>query len=94
MHSIGVRISLPIVVLVCTFPAWVLALQAGYAMADLWSQMYVGSLVSISLLRELGPVLTAVVVAGRVGAGIAAEIGSMQVTRTIDAMRALGTNPV
>ncbi|HNR68219.1 MAG TPA: ABC transporter permease [bacterium] len=93
MHSIGVR-SLPIVVLVCTFTGMVLALQAGYAMAIYGAKMYVGSLVSISLLRELGPVLTAVVVAGRVGAGIAAEIGSMQVTEQIDAMRALGTNPV
>ncbi len=72
----------------------VLALQAGYAMAIYGAKMYVGSLVSISLLRELGPVLTAVVVAGRVGAGIAAEVGSMQVTEQIDAMRALGTDPI
>ncbi|MBN1541662.1 ABC transporter permease [candidate division KSB1 bacterium] len=93
MHALGVQ-SLPIVLLVSTFTGMVLALQAGYAMAIYGAKMYVGSLVSISLLRELGPVLAAVVVAGRVGAGIAAEIGSMQVTEQIDAMRALGTNPI
>ena len=63
-------------------------------MAVYGAKMYVGSLISLSLVRELGPVLVAMVVAGRVGAGIAAELGAMAVTEQIDAMRALGTNPI
>jgi phospholipid/cholesterol/gamma-HCH transport system permease protein len=93
MHSIGVR-SLPIVILISAFTGMVLALQSGYEMAVYGAKMYVGSLISISLVRELGPVLIAMVVAGRVGSGIAAELGSMSVTEQIDAMRALGTNPI
>jgi phospholipid/cholesterol/gamma-HCH transport system permease protein len=93
MHIIGVR-SLPIVLLISGFTGMVLALQSGYEMATYGAKMYVGSLISLSLVRELGPVLVAMVVAGRVGAGIAAELGSMNVTEQIDAMRALGTNPV
>lgn len=93
MHLTGVR-SLPIVLLISGFTGMVLALQAGYEMAIYGAKMYVGSLISLSLIRELGPVLVAMVVAGRVGAGIAAELGSMSVTEQIDAMRALGTNPI
>lgn len=93
MHSIGVR-SLVIVFLTAGFTGLVMALQSGYEMAIYGAKMYVGTLVSVSLVRELGPVLTSLVVAGRVGAGITAEIGSMNVTEQIDAMRALGTNPV
>ncbi len=93
MHAIGVR-SLPIVLLISAFTGMVLALQSGYEMAVYGAKMYVGSLISISLVRELGPVLIAMVVAGRVGSGIAAELGSMNVTEQIDAMRALGTNPI
>jgi len=93
MHSIGVR-SLVIVLLTAGFTGLVMALQSGYEMAVYGAKMYVGTLVSVSLVRELGPVLTSLVVAGRVGAGITAEIGSMNVTEQIDAMRALGTNPV
>jgi phospholipid/cholesterol/gamma-HCH transport system permease protein len=93
MQIIGVG-SLAIVLLTTAFTGMVLALQSGYEMAVYGAKMYVGTLLSVSLVRELGPVLVALVVAGRVGAGIAAELGSMTVTEQIDAMRALGTNPV
>jgi phospholipid/cholesterol/gamma-HCH transport system permease protein len=93
MFSLGVR-SLPIVLLTSGFTGLVLAMQSGYEMAIYGAKMYVGTLLSVSLVRELGPVLTALVVAGRVGAGITAELGSMQVTEQIDAMKALGTNPI
>ncbi|MBN1998126.1 ABC transporter permease [candidate division KSB1 bacterium] len=93
MYGIGVG-SLTIVLLTTGFTGMVLALQSGYEMAIYGAKMYVGTLVSASLIRELGPVLVSVVVAGRVGAGITAELGSMQVTEQIDAMRALGTNPI
>lgn len=93
MDTIGVR-SLTIVLLTSLFTGLVLALQSGYEMAIYGAKMYVGTLVSVSLIRELGPVLTALVVAGRVGAGMGAELGSMKVTEQIDAMQALATSPV
>jgi phospholipid/cholesterol/gamma-HCH transport system permease protein len=93
MNVVGVR-SLIIVLLTTAFTGMVLALQSGYEMAIYGAKMYVGTLLSVSLVRELGPVLVSLVVAGRVGAGIAAELGSMAVTEQIDAMRALGTNPI
>lgn len=93
MYQIGVR-SLSIVLLTCFFTGMVLALQTGYQIARFGAKVYIGVVVALSIVRELGPVLTALVVAGRVGAGIAAELGSMQVTEQIDAMRAMGTNPV
>jgi phospholipid/cholesterol/gamma-HCH transport system permease protein len=93
MYTIGVG-SLAIVLLTTAFTGMVLALQSGYEMAVYGAKMYVGTLLSVSLVRELGPVLVALVVAGRVGAGITAELGSMAVTEQIDAMRALGTNPI
>ncbi len=93
MYAIGVR-SLLIVLMTAGFTGMVLALQAGYEMAIFGAKMYVGTLISVSLVRELGPVLVSLVVAGRVGAGITAELGSMNVTEQIDAMRALGTNPI
>lgn len=93
MDLIGVR-SISIVFLTSIFTGMVLALQSGYEMAIYGAKMYVGTLISLSLVRELGPVLTALVVAGRVGAGIGAELGSMKVTEQIDAMRALATNPI
>ena len=93
MYQIGVR-SLSIVLLTCFFTGMVLALQTGYQIARFGAKVYIGVVVALSMVRELGPVLTALVVAGRVGAGIAAELGSMQVTEQIDAMRAMATNPV
>jgi len=93
MDAIGVR-SLTIVGLTSFFTGMVLAMQSGVELAVYGAKMYVGTLIGLSLIRELGPVLTALVVAGRVGAGIAAELGSMAVTEQIDAMRALATDPV
>jgi phospholipid/cholesterol/gamma-HCH transport system permease protein len=72
----------------------VLALQTAYSLADFGGSLFIGKVVSLSLIRELGPVLMALMVGGRVGAGIAAELGTMKVTEQIDALRALATNPV
>ena len=93
MYLIGVQ-SLPIVALTSFFTGMILTLQSGHEMAVFGAKQYVGTLVSLSLIRELGPVLTGVVIAGRVGAGIAAELGSMKVTEQIDALRAMGTDPI
>ncbi len=86
--------SLGIVALVSFFIGVIFALQTAYFMQRLGSEMYIASLVALSLARELAPVITALVVAGRVGAAIAAEIGSMQVTEQIDALETLATNPI
>jgi phospholipid/cholesterol/gamma-HCH transport system permease protein len=91
--NIGLR-SLFLVNTIALFSGMVLALQGVYTMRRYGAELYVGSLVSLTLVRELGPVLTAIMVGGRAGSGIAAEIGSMQVTEQIDAMRALGANPI
>lgn len=86
--------SFPIVSLVALFIGVILALQTAYQMQRLGSEIYIASIVSVSMLRELGPVLTALIVAGRVGAAITAEIGSMQVTEQVDALETLATNPI
>jgi len=93
MDNIGVG-SLPIVVLTGFFSGAVMALQMSRALATYGQVGKTGTLVSITLARELGPVLTAIMVAGRNSSGIASELGSMKVTEQIDAMRALGTDPV
>jgi phospholipid/cholesterol/gamma-HCH transport system permease protein len=93
MDIIGVG-SLFIVTLIGFFSGVVMSLQMSRALAAYGAQGKIGEIVSITLVRELGPVLTAVLVAGRNASGIASEIGSMRVTEQIDAMRALGTDPV
>ncbi|MGA2132340.1 MAG: ABC transporter permease [Bryobacteraceae bacterium] len=93
MDLIGVG-SLPIVILTGLFAGAVMALQMSRALAQYGQVDQTGTLVSISLVRELGPVLTALMMAGRNSSGIASELGSMKVTEQIDAMRALGTDPV
>ena len=93
MDTIGVG-SLLIVVIVGFFSGAVMALQMYHALATYGQVGKTGQLVSITLVRELGPVLTAVMVAGRNASGIASELGSMKVTEQIDAMRALGTDPL
>lgn len=93
MVLIGVS-SIPIVLLTAVFTGMVLALQTAYGLHRFGAKNYVGNLVGLALARELGPVLTAVMVCGRVGAGIAAEIASMVVTEQVDAIRALGGNPI
>ena len=86
--------SLTVVVLTGLFTGMVLALQSGITLDMFGARSMVGRLVSASMVKELGPVLTALMVAGRVGSGIAAELGSMMVTDQIAALRALGTDPV
>jgi phospholipid/cholesterol/gamma-HCH transport system permease protein len=86
--------SLPIVSLVSLFIGFIFALQTAYFMQRMGSEIYIASLVALALVRELGPVITALVVAGRVGAAITAELGSMQVTEQIDALETLATNPI
>lgn len=93
MDAIGVQ-SLGIVVLTGFFTGMVLALQSSVQMARFGATSYVGSLVSASMIRELGPVLAGLMVAGRVGSGIAAQIGSMRVTEQIDALNVMGTDPI
>lgn len=93
MSKIGVD-SIMIVSLISMFTGMVLALQSAYQMKRFSAEMYIASLVVISMTRELGPVLTALIVAGRVGASITAELGTMKVTEQIDALETLATNPV
>src|SRR5919108_1206959 len=90
--SIGVG-SLPIVILTGFFTGAVLALQSSATLSKFGSLALTGQLVSLSMVRELGPVLTSLMVAGRNASGMASELGSMKVTEQIDAMRALGTDP-
>jgi phospholipid/cholesterol/gamma-HCH transport system permease protein len=86
--------SFPIVSLVAFFIGMILALQTAYIMLKMSSEIYIASIVAVSLTRELGPVITALIVAGRSGAGITAEIGTMAVTEQVDALETLGSNPV
>ena len=93
LYHLGVR-SLTITNLTLLFTGMVLALQTAYSLAAYGGKAFVGDIVALSVTRELGPVLTALMVAGRVGAGVTAELGSMAVTEQVDAMRALAANPV
>ena len=92
-EAIGVG-SLTVVLLTGLFTGMVLALQSGFTLDQFGARSMVGRLVSASMVKELGPVLTGLMVAGRVGSGIAAELGSMMVTDQIAALRALGTDPI
>jgi phospholipid/cholesterol/gamma-HCH transport system permease protein len=92
-ETIGVG-SLTVVLLTGLFTGMVLALQSGFTLDQFGARSMVGRLVSASMVKELGPVLTGLMVAGRVGSGIAAELGSMMVTEQIAALRALGTDPI
>jgi phospholipid/cholesterol/gamma-HCH transport system permease protein len=93
MDIIGVG-SLPIVVLVGFFSGAVMGLQMSRALSQYGATGQIGQIVAITLVRELGPVLSSLLVAGRNASGMASELGSMKVTEQIDAMRALGTDPV
>jgi len=91
VDTIGVR-SLVVALTAALFTVMVLALQSAVNMARFGAENYVGPVVALSILRELGPVLTAILVGGKVASGITAELGSMKVTEQIDALRALGVN--
>lgn len=93
MDSIGVG-SLPIVVLTGFFTGCVLALQSATSLEEFGAISMTGNLVALSMVKELGPVLTGLMVSGRNASGMASELGSMKVTEQIDAMRALGTDPI
>jgi phospholipid/cholesterol/gamma-HCH transport system permease protein len=95
MVKIGVE-STPVAVTTALFTGMVLALQSGYTLETKITgvSQFIGSVVSISMVRELGPVLTAMVIAGRMGSAVAAEIGTMQVTEQIDALYTLAANPI
>jgi phospholipid/cholesterol/gamma-HCH transport system permease protein len=93
MDVVGVE-SLWLVIVVSLFTGAVAAVQAAYQFSNVVPLRYIGSVVLRSVVIELGPVLTALVVGGRVGASIAAELGTMKVTEQIDALRAMGINPI
>lgn len=86
--------SLPLVLITACSTGAVMALQFGYGMSRFGGKLYVPTVVAISLVRDLGPVFTGLMLAGRTGAGISAELGSMKVTQQVDAIRALGTDPI
>jgi phospholipid/cholesterol/gamma-HCH transport system permease protein len=86
--------SLTVVLLTGFFTGAVLALNSGITLDQFGAREFVGRLISASMIKELGPVLTGLMLAGRVGSGIAAEIGSMVVTDQVSALRALGTDPI
>ena len=93
MDALGVQ-SIAITNLTALFTGMVLALQTAYALSQFGGKLFVGRVVVLSVCRELGPVLTALMVAARCGAGITAELGTMAVTEQVDALRALGASPV
>ena len=93
MEEIGVR-SIPVVVITAAFTGMVLALQSFTGFRRFHAETLVGTVVALSVTRELGPVLTGLMVSGRVGSAMAAELGTMRVTEQIDALHTLATNPV
>lgn len=93
MYQIGVR-SVPVVAITGTFIGMVLAVQAYNQFRLMGLETRLGSMINVSLVTELGPVLAATMLAGRIGSAMAAEIGTMKVTEQIDALRSLGTNPI
>lgn len=93
MEQVGVN-SMPVVIITATFTGMVLALQSYTGFKRFNAESLVGTVVALSMTRELGPVLTGLMVSGRVGAAMAAELGTMRVTEQIDALLTLATNPV
>ncbi len=93
MEHIGVN-SLPLVIVIAVFTGAVAAWQAAYQLKGVAPISFLGTATSRAIITELGPVLTAIIIAGRVGASIAAELGSMRVTEQIDALETMGISPV
>jgi phospholipid/cholesterol/gamma-HCH transport system permease protein len=93
IYQIGIR-SVPLVFVTAGSTGMVMALQFGLGLEKFGGKLYIPKIVSISIVREMGPVFTCLMLAARVGAGITSEIGSMTVTQQIDAIRALGTSPI
>lgn len=92
-YQVGVM-SLPVVALTGTFIGMVLAVQSYYQFRELGLETRLGAVINMSLVRELGPVLAATMLAGRVGSAMAAELGTMRVTEQIDALTSMGANPI
>lgn len=92
-YQIGLR-SLPLIIITAISTGMVMSLQFGMGLEKFGGKLYVPKLVAVTILREMGPMFTSLMLAARVGAGIASEIGSMVVTQQIDAIRALGTSPI
>jgi phospholipid/cholesterol/gamma-HCH transport system permease protein len=86
--------SLSITIVIGVVTGLVMTLQFGYGLEKFGGTLYVPAIVSLSLMRELAPIFTSLLIAGRIGSGISAEIGAMNVTQQVDAIRALGTNPL
>ncbi len=93
MNIIGVR-SVPVVMVTGAFVGMTLAVQAYDQLAGMGLEEHLGVLINISVVKELGPVLAAVMLAGRIGGALTAELGTMNVTEQIDAIRSMGTNPI
>ncbi len=93
MNLIGVR-SVPIIMVTGAFIGMILAIQAYDQLAGMGLEEHLGVLINISVVKELGPVLAAVMLAGRVGGALTAELGTMRVTEQIDAVRSMGTDPI
>lgn len=93
MEEIGVR-SFPVIAITAAFTGMVLALQSFTGFKRFGAETMVGTVVALSVTRELGPVLTGLMVSGRVGSAMAAELGTMRVTEQIDALYTLATNPI
>lgn len=93
VYLVGVA-SLPLVIITAASTGMVMALQFGLGLEKFGGKLYVPKIVSLSIVREMGPVFTCLMLAARVGAGIASELGSMTVTQQMDAIRALGTSPI
>ncbi|MEK2646824.1 MlaE family ABC transporter permease [Bdellovibrio sp. BCCA] len=93
IYQIGLR-SMPLIVITAVSIGMVMSLQFGLGLEKFGGKLYVPKLLAVTILREMGPVFTSLMLAARVGAGIASEIGSMVVTQQIDAIRALGTSPI
>jgi phospholipid/cholesterol/gamma-HCH transport system permease protein len=93
IYQIGIR-SIPLVFITAGSTGMVMALQFGLGLEKFGGKLYIPKIVSLSIVREMGPVFTCLMLAARIGAGITSEIGSMTVTQQIDAIRALGTSPI
>src|SRR4051794_37213249 len=92
-YQVGV-LSLPVIALTGTFIGMVLAVQSYFTFRDLGLETRLGAVINMTLVRELGPVLAATMLAGRVGCAMAAELGTMRVTEQIDALETMGANPI
>jgi len=93
LYEIGVR-SIPVVIITGVFVGMVLAVQVAQQFKSVGLEAHMGAIVNLSVLRELGPVLAGIMLAGRVGGGLTAELGTMRVTEQLDALRAMGADPI